>query len=86
MNSRALAAAFAVTVAIVWTICGLLIMLLPDMMAGMSGNMIHADLAGMQWHMPLVGFLFGGVVWVIVAAITGYLIGWVYNAVSKPAP
>ncbi len=82
LNSSALAAAFAGAVAIIWFICGLLIWLMPSMMVGMSGHMLHTDFGDMSWHMPLIGFLIGGLAWTVVAGVTGYLIGWLYNRVN----
>lgn len=84
MNSRALAVAFAATVAILWVVCGLIILLVPNQMTSMSGHMVHTDLSGTQWHMPIAGFLVGGLAWVIVAGLTGYLVGWIYNRLNGP--
>lgn len=83
MNSRALALALAITVTILWALCGLFVWLTPGMMIGMSGHMIHTDLSDLQWHMPLSGFLLGGIFWIALAAITGYLIGAVYNRLDS---
>lgn len=85
LNNTALASAFAGTVAIIWAVCGLLILVAPDAMVGMSGHMLHSDFGDLTWHMPLVGFFIGGAAWVAVAGITGYLIGWLYNRLNKPS-
>jgi len=85
MNSRALAIAFGATAGILWLFCSALVWLMPGEMMGMSGHMVHADLSHMQWHFPIIGFLIGGIAWVGIAALTGYMIGAIYNRLDQPS-
>ncbi|MAM70255.1 MAG: hypothetical protein CMP91_03815 [Gammaproteobacteria bacterium] len=79
LNASALALSFAIVTAILWLVCSLIVVLLPQMAMNMSGNMMHADFSGMQWTMNFIGFLFGLIVWVVIAGVTGWLIATVYN-------
>lgn len=74
-----LGVAAAVTAGLLWVVCSLLVLALPGGMINMSGHMVHADLSQMSWTLTFVGFLLGLVIWSVVAYITGWLIGMVYN-------
>lgn len=69
--------------AIIWTICSVFVMLMPETMMEMSGQMVHADLSAMRWNMGLTGVLFGLIAWSFISGITGWLIGVIYNRMLK---
>ena len=51
----------------------------------LNSSALAAAFAGavaISWHMPVIGFLIGGLAWTVVAGVTGYLIGWLYNRVN----
>ncbi len=71
--------AAALTSAILWIFCSLLVYLLPTAMMAMSGHMIHMDIAAMGWHLTLGSVLWGMVAWFVVALLFGWLMAVVYN-------
>jgi hypothetical protein len=51
LNEKAFAFASVITTAILWLVCSLLVMTMPDMSMQASGSMMHMDLSEMQWSM-----------------------------------
>ena len=76
-NKLALAASFAT--AIIWLICSLIVVLIPEMSMNVSGYMMHSDFSAMQWQMNFSGFLVGLILWSAVAGIAAWLIAAIYN-------
>jgi len=79
LDALAMAKAAGTTAAILWIICSLLVVGMPGQMMSMSGSMVHADLGNMSWAMTGTGFFVGLVAWTIVAALTGWVFGVLYN-------
>ena len=76
---NAFAIACAAAFAIIWIVCSLFVMALPNMMSDMTGKMLHTDWQAMRWHMSVLGVLIGGVLWTLLAGISGWLIAKIYN-------
>ena len=74
------AAAYAA--AIFWIACSALVLMLPAMSMGMGGYMMHADFSGMNWHMGLIGFLFGLILWTLTVGIFASLMAAIYNRLT----
>lgn len=68
--------------AIIWLICSVLVMLIPTGMMEMTGQMMHADLSTMQWHIGIGGVVLGAIAWSLVAGVTGWLIATIYNRLN----
>lgn len=83
LNPSALAIASAVAIAIIWSLCSLLVFALPSMMSGMTGHMIHAQLDSFTWMLTFTGYFIGLIAWSVWAAVTGWLIAVVYNKVAS---
>lgn len=77
VNKFALAAAAAI--AVIWVICSLIVVLLPGMSMVAGGHMMHTDFSGMNWNMHFTGFLVGGILWVLSAGVTAWLLASIYN-------
>lgn len=71
--------ASAITAAILWLACSLLVMLIPAMMLSMSGEMVHMQLNEMGWHLTFTGVVVGLVAWSVSAGIAGWLLAAIYN-------
>ena len=82
LNPIALAIASALTIAIIWTLCSLLVFALPSMMSSMTGHMIHTHLESFTWMLTWTGYLIGLISWSVWAAITGWLLAVVYNRMA----
>ena len=57
INSLNLALASAVTAAIVWAICSLLVWTMPGAMMNVTGNMVHMEMGKSGWILSPLGFL-----------------------------
>ena len=82
LNATTFALATTIAVAILWTVCSLIVVLVPGMSMNMSGYMMHADFTEMQWNMTFTGFLFGLVLWSLSAGLLAWIIALVYNKLS----
>jgi hypothetical protein len=71
--------AVAITFALVWLICSVLVWGLPSMMSEMSGHMVHSDLSEVVWHMSPAGFVVGLVSWSVIAGGIAALVTFTYN-------
>ncbi|WP_236552036.1 DUF5676 family membrane protein [Alteromonas sp. KUL106] len=79
IQENAFAFACAAAFALIWIICSLFVVALPNMMSDMTGKMLHTDWQAMGWHMSVLGVLIGGVLWAFLAGILGWLIAKIYN-------
>lgn len=79
LNAIKLGYAAALSFTLLWVICSLMVWLMPVMMMGMTGNMMHSDWSQMGWHLSLSGMLIGLVGWSVAAGVSGWLIAVIYN-------
>lgn len=83
INSLNFALASAITVAIVWIICSLLVWMMPGAMMDTTGSMVHMDISKFGWMLSLTGFFWGLIVWSFFAGIFAWLLAAIYNALTK---
>lgn len=83
INSLNFALASAITAAIVWVICSLLVWIMPGPMLNMTGNMVHMNLSSLGWMLSLTGFIWGLIVWSLFAGIFAWLLAAIYNLLTK---
>jgi cell division protein FtsX len=83
INSLNLALASAITTAIVWVICSLLVWMMPGSMMNTTGNMVHMDMSKSGWMLSPLGFFWGLIVWSLFAGIFAWLLATVYNFLTK---
>ena len=79
LNALKFGMASAITAAILWLACSLLVMLIPAMMLSVSGEMVHMRLNEMGWHLTFTGVVVGLVAWSVSAGIAGWLLAAIYN-------
>ncbi len=79
INSLNLALASAITTAVVWVICSLLVWMMPGSMMNTTGNMVHMDMSKSGWMLSPLGFFWGLIVWSLFAGIFAWLLARVYN-------
>lgn len=73
------ALASALTAAVLWLLCSLLLFIMPILVTKMSGHMVHANLGDVNWVLSLTGVLVGLICWAIFAAIVGWILANFYN-------
>ncbi len=83
INSLNLALASAITAAVVWAVCSLLVWTMPGAMMNLTGNMVHMDMSKSGFVLSPLGFLWGLVVWALFAGIFAWLLATVYNLLTK---
>lgn len=79
INALKFGVACALSVAALWIICSILVLVIPSLMLSMSGDMLHMELTEMGWHLTLSGVIKGTVGWFVVAGIGGWLLAVIYN-------
>lgn len=79
LDANSLGLSAALTAAILWVFCSVIVVVIPGMAMNMTGSMMHADFAGMQWSMSLVGFFVGLVIWSVFAGVFAWLMAAIYN-------
>ena len=86
LDTGRLAMALGGTTAIFWTVCSALVALFSGPTMTMTGHMFHLDVAEHSWSLTFFGFFIGLLSWTVCAAIAGWLIGSIYNAVGRSDP
>ena len=83
INAVNFAIASAVTAAIVWIICSLLVWTMPGGMMNATTNMVHMDMARTGWTISFMGIVLGLFAWSIFAGIFAWLLATIYNLLTK---
>lgn len=79
LNEAKFGIACAITAALLWALCSILVLALPSLMLSVTGSMVHMQLQDMEWHLNLAGALVGLLAWVIAAGFSGWSLASVYN-------
>lgn len=84
LEKTVLANALALATAILWTLCTLFVVLLPDFSMTVVKWWMHGmDIAIMgSWSLDLANFLLGGLALVVSAWVSGYIFGWAWEKAS----
>lgn len=83
INALNFALASAITAAIVWLVCSLLVWMMPGAMMTTTGNMVHMDMSRFGWMFSPTGVIWGLVVWSLFAGIFAWLLAAIYNYLSR---
>ncbi len=83
INTLNFALASAITTAILWTVCSLMVWMMPGAMMNTTGYMVHIDISKFGWMLSPSGFFWGLIVWSIFAGIFAWLLAAIYNALTK---
>ena len=83
INAVNLAIASAVTAAVVWIVCSLLVWTVPGGMMNATTNMVHMDMARTGWTISFMGVVLGLFAWSIFAGIFAWLLATIYNLLTK---
>lgn len=83
INSLNFALASAITAAIVWIVCSLLVWMMPGAMMNTTGNMVHMDMSKFGWVLSPIGVFWGLIVWSLFAGIFAWLLATIYNFLNR---
>ncbi|HMQ04361.1 MAG TPA: DUF5676 family membrane protein [Pyrinomonadaceae bacterium] len=82
INPTSFAFAGAITAAILWTVCSLLVWMMPGSMMNTTGSMVHMDMNSSGWELTPMGFIWGLVVWSIFTGVFAWLLAFIYNRLT----
>jgi len=82
INPTSFAFAGAITAAILWTVCALLVWMMPGSMMNTTGSMVHMDMNSSGWVLTPMGFIWGLVVWSIFTGVFAWLLAFIYNRLT----
>jgi hypothetical protein len=71
--------ASAISFAIAWIICSLLVWIFPESMMRIFGGMLHMNLFTMGWHVSWVNLALGLIGWAFIGGVVGWVLAAVYN-------
>ena len=74
-----LAIAVAVAFGISWTVCSLLVLVLPGQIMTITGYMMHANFSAREWKIDGLGFALGLLAWMAVSGGIAGLAAVLYN-------
>lgn len=83
LNANKFALATAMSFALLWIFCSLIVALMPHQSMHVTGAMLHGDMMAWQWNMYWFGLFIGLIAWALIAAITAWLIATIYNRLME---
>lgn len=83
INQLSFALASAISTAIVWIICSLLVWTLPRAMMDMTGSMVHMEMNRGGWMLSPLGVFWGLIAWSLSAGIFAWLMAAIYNWLNR---
>ncbi len=83
INSLNFALASAITAAVVWVVCSLLVWTMPGAMMNTTGNMVHMEMGKSGFMLSPLGVIWGLVAWSLFAGIFAWILATIYNLLTK---
>lgn len=83
-KNLAIANALALTMAILWVLCGVVVLLLPDLSMTVVNSWMHGlDMRTMgEWNIMPGSFILGGLTAVGSSWVVGWIFGWSWDKVN----
>jgi len=81
LPARSFANASAITAAILWAACALIAIALPDLYQAGADLLSFGSIG--HFNLSLSSAVFGGILFTVIAWVSGYLFGWSLNMFSK---
>lgn len=75
--------ASAVSAAVVWIICSLLVWMMPGAMMSVTTNLFHMEMGKSGFVISPMGVFWGLVGWSLFAGIFAYILATAYNLLSS---
>ena len=83
INPLKFVVAGAITAAIVWIICSLLVWMMPGAMMNMTTNLFHIEMGKSGFVLSPIGVLWGLIGWSLFAGIFAWILATVYNLLTR---
>lgn len=83
-NTVKLANAFALAIAILWTLCSVVVWLLPEFSWQVTTWWMHGmDMSALgKWQLTINNFIMGGIAAIVSAWVTGWILAWSWQQVG----
>lgn len=82
LNAIKIGIASAAAFTLLWFICSLMIMTMPEYMRLVTASMMHVSPTVIGWELSWSGVLVGGVAWAAAASVTFALTAALYNLLT----
>ena len=79
LQAPKLAFAAALTAALIFIACWLLVAAMPDAASTATEHMLHASMDNIEWNMSFVGLALGTLSWSLGAGVAAWLMATLYN-------
>ncbi len=83
INSLKFGLASAITAAVVWIICSLLVWMMPGAMMNMTTNLFHMEMGKAGFVLSPIGVVWGLIGWGLFAGIFAWILATIYNFLTK---
>ena len=83
INALNFALASAITAAVIWIICSLLVWMIPGTMMSMTTNMMHMEMGKGDWILSPIGVIWGLIAWSLFAGIFAWILATIYNLLTE---
>ena len=83
INSLKLGLASAITAAVVWIICSMLIWMMPGAMMNMTTNLFHMEMGKSGFVLTPTGVIWGLIGWSLFAGIFAWILATIYSLLTK---
>ena len=82
INVLSFAVASAITAAVVWIICSLLVWIVPGVMMSLTTDLFHMEMGKSGFVLTPIGVIWGLLGWSLFAGIFAGILAKVYNLLS----
>jgi len=79
IHSEKLALATALVVVVLYAVCWVVVLALPEVAMSLTEDMLHMRMESVKWHMTPRSLLLGAAAWGVAAGGTAWLVGKLYN-------
>ncbi len=85
MDKMRVANTLALTAGILWVLCSIVILVLPDFSLSVTEWWMHGmDISVMgSWNLDLMNFVLGGIALIVSAWVSGWVFAWSWDFVKK---
>lgn len=83
INSLKFGLASAITAAVVWIICSLLVWTMPGAAMNMTTNLFHMEMGKSGFVLSPIGVIWGLIGWSLFAGIFAWILAAIYNVLTK---
>ena len=85
MDKMRVANTLALASGILWVLCSIVILILPDLSLSVAEWWMHGmDISVMgSWNLNFINFFFGGIALIVSAWVSGWVFAWSWEFVKK---